>query len=292
MVVLMKKVLITGSTGLIGYEVISQLLGKWAVYAVSRRPNEYLSTHTEQIICDLSQSFDTSPFPERVDAVIHLAQSEHFRNFPEKVEDIFTVNTLATLKLLEYARKAGAKNFILASSGGVYGYGDEEFSEEKQLTIRDDLGFYLSSKLCSELIADNYSSFMNIVSLRFFFVYGPRQNETMLIPRLIKNIKNGNAITLQGSSGIMINPTYVSDAAEAVVRSLDLTESCKINVGGPEVLRLRQICDIIGDWVDRKPIFEVNEGVDARNLFGSTRVMRALLCEPKVRFKEGIRSFI
>ena len=113
----MKKVLITGSTGLIGYEVIKQLLDKWTVYAVSRRSNEYLSTHTEQIICDLSQDINTSLFSEHVDAVIHLAQSEHFRNFPEKSEDIFTVNTLTTLKLLEYARKAGARNFILASSG-------------------------------------------------------------------------------------------------------------------------------------------------------------------------------
>jgi len=288
----MKKVLITGSTGLIGHEVIGQLLGKWIVYAVSRCHNEYLSIHTDQIVCDLSQDFDTSLFPEHVDAVVHLAQSEHFRNFPERSGDIFTVNTLATLKLLEYARKAGAKNFILASSGGVYGYGDEEFSEEKPLMVRDDLGFYLSSKLCSEIIADNYSSLMNIVSLRFFFVYGPRQNETMLIPRLIKNIREGKAITLQGTNGIMINPTYVSDAAEAVVHSLDLTESYKINVGGPDALYLRQICDIIGEVVGKKPAFEMSESGEARDLVGSTRVMRALLCEPKVQFEQGVRSFV
>ena len=105
--------------------------------------------------------------------------------------------------------------------------------------IRDDLGFYLSSKLCSEIIADNYSSFMNIVSLRFFFVYGPRQSETMLIPRLIKNIKNGDAITLQGPDGILINPTYVSDAAEVVARSLISPGAIKLMLEG------QKYCDYV-----------------------------------------------
>jgi nucleoside-diphosphate-sugar epimerase len=58
----------------------------------------------------------------------------------------------------------------------------------------------------SEIIAENYAPYMNIVILRFFFVYGPRQNTTMLIPRLIRSIKEGNPIILQGSNGIRINP--------------------------------------------------------------------------------------
>lgn len=282
----------TGSTGLIGYEVINHLIGKGIVYAVTRHPNSNITANTQQIFCDLSHNFDTSAFPKSIDAVIHLAQSEHFRDFPDKAGDILSVNTISTLKLLEYARKSGCKNFILASSGGVYGYGSEEFYEKKPILVRDDINFYLSSKLCSEIIANNYSLFMNIVILRFFFVYGPRQDESMLIPRLIFNIKTGKTITLQGTDGIMINPTYVSDAAEAVIKSLNITESCKINVGGPEILSLRQICNIIGDQMGKKPIFEINEAEEMHNIIGCTRIMKKMLNEPKVSFEKGIRSCI
>ncbi len=288
----MDKILITGASGLIGHEVIETLQGHWSIYAVSRRPYEHLSQNTRMIHCDLAKECDFSSFPKHIDAVVHLAQSEHFREFPEMAEDIFGVNTLATLRLLEYARLAGAKTFVYASSGGIYGYGDEGFRENQPIVTQKDLGFYQSTKLCSEIIAENYAPYMNIVILRFFFVYGPRQNTTMLIPRLIRSIKEGNPIILQGSNGIRINPTHVSDAAKAVVRSLDLMDSQKINVGGPEVLTLRQIGEIIGENVGKQPQFEIQENVQPRNLIGDTHKMARLLAPPQVTFSEGIRSML
>jgi nucleoside-diphosphate-sugar epimerase len=144
----MDKILITGASGLIGHEVIETLQGHWSIYAVSRRPYEHLSQNTRMIHCDLAKECDFSSFPKHIDAVVHLAQSEHFREFPEMAEDIFGVNTLATLRPLEYARLAGAKTFVYASSGGIYGYGDEGFRRDQPIVTQKDLGFYQSTKLC------------------------------------------------------------------------------------------------------------------------------------------------
>lgn len=286
----MKKIVVTGGSGLIGHEVMEQLKNDWSIYAVVRCPNEELSQKARLIISDLSRGCDdTSSFPKTVDAVVHLAQSDHFREFPEMAEDVFNVNTLTTLRLLEYARKAGAKTFIYATSGGVYGYGEEEFSENQPIVVSRDLGFYVGTKLCSEIIAENYAPYMNVILLRFFFVYGPRQKETMLIPRLIRNVKDGRPIQLQGRNGIRINPTFVSDAANAVVRSLELMDSQKINVGGPDVLTLRQIGEIIGETVGRQPIFETQEEIKSRDLIGDIHKMSQLLIKPKTGFCEGIR---
>ena len=288
----MEKILITGASGLIGHEVVKTLQGRGSIYAVSRHPYEYLSQNARMIRCDLAEICDFSPFPKNVDAVVHLAQSEHFREFPEKAENIFGVNTLSTLRLLEYARQAGAKTFIYASSGGIYGYGDEGFRENQPIVAQRDLGFYQSTKLCSEVIAENYVPYMNVIILRFFFVYGPRQNATMLVPRLVRNVREGNPILLQGTSGIRINPTHVSDAAEAVVRSLSLMDSQKINVGGPEVLTLRQIGEIIGASMGKQPIFEIKEDIQPHNLIGDTHKMARLLAPPRITFAEGIRSML
>lgn len=288
----MSTILITGGTGLVGAEVIRRIGAEHAIYAVSRRQNDLLSKKTRIISCDLSQPFDDSLFPAEIDAVIHLAQSEHFRDFPARAADVFNVNTRATFQLLDYARRAGAKTFIYASSGGVYGSGANGFDENTPIVARSGLGFYQSSKLCSEILADNYTSLMNVIVLRFFFVYGPEQKPSMLIPRLVESVRNGTPISLQGESGIRINPTHVSDAADAVICSLALIDSQKINIGGPDVLSLREIATEIGEQVGREPVFSIDEQAQPGHLIGDIGKMRSLLFSPKVSFKKGIADLI
>jgi nucleoside-diphosphate-sugar epimerase len=288
----MKNILITGASGLIGYEVIKQIDRGAQIYAVSRNAPESVNRNPKVIIRDLASSYDISGFPREIDSVIHLAQSEHFREFPDRAEHVFGVNTLSTLRLLDYARHAGAKSFIYASSGGVYGYGDTGFHEEQPIVWKKDLGFYIATKLCSEIIAENYSPYMNIIILRFFFVYGPRQKNTMLIPRLINSVREKKPITLQGKEGIQINPTFVGDAAGAVVKAIGLDHSYSINVGGPDVLTLRCIGEIIGHELGIEPRFEVQEGAEPRSLMGDIHLMSRLLGPPKTTFREGIASMI
>lgn len=288
----MKRVLLTGGTGLIGSEVIRQMNNEYLIYATSRRPDATLTKKIRLIPCDLSRPFDTDILPPKIDAVIHLAQSEWFRDFPEHVSEVFNVNTATTLRLLDYARSAGAKTFVYASSGGIYGYGDEGFQENHPVIAKHDLGFYLSTKLSSEILAENYSGLMNVIMLRFFFVYGPDQKPSMLIPRLINSVRDGTPITLQGETGIRINPTYVSDAAAAVIRSLDLIDSQKINVGGPDTLSLREIGTIIGEVVGRDPVFSVDSSVQPRHLIGDIGKMESLLRAPEVRFRDGVSKLV
>lgn len=288
----MKRCLITGSTGLIGRELMNLLREDWERYALVRNTSDAVSDGIHYIKCDLASDWNVKGFPESVDAVIHLAQSEHFREFPKHAESIFRVNTASTLHLLEYARQAQAKTFVLASSGGIYGHGDEGFKEDQAIAAKGDLGFYLGTKLCVEVLAENYSPFMNIIILRFFFVYGPGQRSRLLIPRLVKAVKEERPIILHGKDGLKMNPTYVSDAASAVCHSLELKESQKINIGGPEILSLRQVGQEIGNILRKDPVFEVNEHIQPQHLVGDIKKMVHFLGEPLVKFKEGIARYI
>lgn len=288
----MKRCLITGSTGLIGKGVVNLLKSHWELYALVRRPRVIATDGVQTILCDLADEGGMKAFPEKVDAVIHLAQSEHFRKFPQHAERLFQVNTVSTLRLLEYARRVEAETFVLASSGGIYGHGEEGFKEDEPITAKGDLGFYLGTKLCAEVLAENYSSFMNVIILRFFFVYGPGQKSTMLIPRLVSAVHNGKPIALKGKEGLKINPTYVTDAASALCRSLELKGSHKINIGGPEILSLKQIGQQIGEVLFKEPVFVVEEGGRPQNLVGDIKKMTYFLGGPIVRFKEGIAKYI
>jgi UDP-glucose 4-epimerase len=285
-----KKILITGATGLIGHHLLQSFDPAATVYALSRRGTVPGATYTLPI--DLGQPWSTEALPDGVDVIVHLAQSNHYRDFPLRTEDVFSVNTVSTVKLLDYARATGVKQFVLASSGGVYGNGANSFSEGEAITVKGELGFYIGTRMCSELLSECYSAFMNVVCLRFFFVYGPAQRQHMLIPRLIDSVRTERVIKLRGKSGLSINPVYVADAVSAVRSAMSLQESHKLNVAGPEVMSLRRMAEIIGVAIGKSPVFEVEPASAPQDLIADIAKMSAFLGAPTTRFEDGLRRYL
>ena len=163
-----RTILITGASGLIGTHLMHSFGPNDTVYAISRGQPVPGATHILEL--DLAQQWSRADLPSGVDVVVHLAQSEHFRDFPHWAEDVFSVNTLSTVKLLDYAREIGVRQFVLASSGGVYGAGANRFSEDEAIAAKGELGFYIGTRLCSEILSECYTTWMNVVCLRFFLL--------------------------------------------------------------------------------------------------------------------------
>ena len=286
----MAKVLITGGSGLIGAHLLRGLGPENFVYAIAR--SDRLSAAMQTIEIDLGKPWSTDALPRDVETVVHLAQSDHFRDLPLRAEDVFAVNTQSTAKLLDYARSIGATQFVLASSGGVYGGGSGSLSEDLPIHASGELGFYVGSRICSEIISGCYSSYMNVICLRFFFVYGPGQQPHMLVPRLVESIRSGRAVTLRGETGLRLNPVHVDDAVLAVSKAMTLQGSHTINVAGPAVLSLREMADEIGRVVGRAPQFEVQPAGVMRDLIADTSRMRSLLCTPRISFSQGLEAMM
>ncbi|HOM06193.1 MAG TPA: NAD(P)-dependent oxidoreductase [Syntrophales bacterium] len=285
------RVLITGADGLLGRNALKALKSDFDIYAIVHKSPVDPLQDVNYLILDLSEHWSISNLPNSIDIVIHLAQSSHFRNFPEKALDIFQVNVASTARLLDFAYRNRVKKFIFASSGGVYGSGRIAFDENAPIMPPEKLGYYLGSKLYGEILVNNYAKFMSVVVLRFFFMYGPGQKRSMLIPRLVDSIKAGVPITMEGKYGIKINPIHVSDATQALVRSLDFTESATINIGGPEVISLRKICDIIGNLLGTRPKYICKDSTPS-DLIGDITAMREYLCAPRIRIAEGVKDLL
>jgi nucleoside-diphosphate-sugar epimerase len=105
-------------------------------------------------------------------------------------------------------------------------------------------------------------------------------------------VEEDQPIILHGKDGLKMNPTYVTDAASAVCRSLELAEGQKINIAGPEVLSLRKMGHHIGEALRKEPVFEVQEAIEPRHLLADIKKMSQLLGLPQVGFKEGIKKYI
>ena len=286
-----KRILITGANGLIGHELIKLLSGNNNIFAISSFKPEKENSNITRIHIDFNQDWDISSLPGKIDIVYHLAQSEHFRDFPARASDIFSVNVGSTAKLLDYAGKAECKQFVYASSGGVYGNSNEEFTEENKVTDSGDLGFYLSTKLCSEILAENYTNLFDVQIMRFFFAFGPRQRKDMLIPRLVESIKNKIAVKLQGKDGIKINPVFVSDAAVAIASLQTLKGSHKFNIAGKEIITLKKIAETIGEKLGVDVNFDITD-TEPKHLIADISKMKNHLVAPQLSFADGVDQLI
>lgn len=285
-----RRILVTGASGLVGTHLLPLLAADHPVYAISRTGAEVAGAHT--ISLDLGQNWNADDLPQDVDTIIHLAQSNLFRDFPENVDEVLSVNTVSTIRLLDFARRQGVKTFVLASSGGIYGNGATTFSEDAPIVAKGDLGFYIGTRLCAEILSEPYAAFMNISTLRFFFVYGPGQRDGMLIPRLIRSVQSGTPINLQGPDGLLINPVHVSDATIAIAAAMELDSSQKINIAGPDVMSLRAIAETIGEVVGKAPVFSQTTAAAPQDLVADIDRMQALLHQPEIGFLEGVTDLV
>ena len=287
-----KHLVITGAGGLLGARALELLSGRYEIHALVRSKPKQPFPGVEYYEVDFSSNWSTSMLPKRVDAIFHLAQSSHAKEFPECAQDIFYVNTLSTAILLNYARIAGAKHFILASTGGLYSSDGNSITESSPISpSRGALGFYFDTKLCSEILVQAYADILNIVIFRPFFIYGPGQQDAMLIPRIIGNVSTGTPIQVVGECGIKLNPVYVDDVVETLEKSLQLKGARTMNIAGPQVVSIKEMATTIGKLLGIAPVFEEDEGIPA-SFVADNGLMKSLLDRPLVSFDDGIKCVV
>jgi nucleoside-diphosphate-sugar epimerase len=286
------RTIVTGANGLLGSHLVPLLAESGEVFAASRTAAS-AGPGVTPLALDLSAPIDMTALPASVDTIIYLAQSSRFREFPDAADDIFQVNTAQLLAMLDYGRRAGARNFVYASTGGVYGTTEEVLTEESPTPPPGQtLGFYPASKLAGEILAKTYAPYMNVVILRYFFIYGAGQKRDMLVPRLVDSVRDGRPVTIQGQSGLRINPVHAADAADATAAAARLDRSATINVAGPETLSLRAMCDAIGRKLNKEPVYQVQADQEATSLVADTKAMSELLVPPSRRFADGVADLI
>lgn len=286
-----KSILVTGANGLLGRSVVARLASTNDVCAMVHTLPEDPLPGARYLPVDFAGNWDVGALPQKVHAIVHLAQSAHFRDVPARALEVFQVNIASTARLLDYAWRAGAERFVYASSGGIYSGGIQTFRETSPVIQPDTLGYYLGSKVSCEALASSYARFMKIMVLRFFFIYGKGQNRTMLIPRLIDNIRGGKPVTIQGENGLRLNPIHVSDASAAVVAALGSETSAIYNVAGPQVLSLRELCGEIQALVGKSVSFETLPGKPS-DVVGDISMMSTHLHTPSVHLSTGLKDLL
>jgi len=271
------RIVVTGGTGLIGARVIAALSVEHDIWSITRQPVTATGRVTG-VVGDLAQPALPAGLPERADVVIHLAQSLRYAELPQQAADVFAVNVASTARLLDWARQAGVRHFVLASTGAV----------DHRRAPRD---FYVASRQSAELMAQTYSSIFTVLIARVFFAYGPGQRPSMLIPRLISSVRDGRAIMLSGDDGLRLNPVHAEDAARAIAIGATTGAAGEFDCAGPDVVSLRALAGYIGEAVGRPVIFE-SGGNESKSLIGDSRRMCEFAGPHRWSIREGVRDVV
>ncbi len=186
-----------------------------------------------------------------VEVIFHEAAFVSVPESMEKPQDCFDVNITGTSTLLEAARKAGVQRAVIASSAAVYG--DLGALPLKEDTPLRSLSPYAVSKRVDEMFAQLYTnSFgLEVVSLRYFNVYGPRQRPdsayAAAVPIFIRRLQDSQPITIFGDGGQTRDLIFVGDVARAnIIASEHPSAAGKIfNICTGQSTRLLDLLDVL-----------------------------------------------
>lgn len=261
------QVLVTGGAGFIGSHLVDALVGRGARVRVLdnlatglAQNLEHLGGRIELQLGDLREPADCRAACAGAVYVFHQAA---LGSVPRSIEDPATsldVNTGGTANLFAAARDAGVRRVVYASSSSVYG--DSEILPKKEGQEGAVLSPYaLSKKMCEEL-ADVFGRCygLELVGLRYFNVYGPRQRPdgpyAAVIPRFFAAAYRGEAPAIYGSGDQSRDFTYVADAVAANLLAAGAArEACgrAFNVAGGKRVSVTELAAAIREIAGGPP---------------------------------------
>jgi UDP-glucuronate 4-epimerase len=306
--------LVTGGAGFIGSHVCERLLSAGHAVWVLDDLNDFYDpalkqrnlaemqalrkpfVFTQGDVADrpcVERLFRTVPF----DQVIHLAARAGIRPSLQEPALYQRVNVEGTANILEAARASGVAKLILASSSSVYGVNSKvPFAESDPVFA--PISPYAASKLACEALGHVFHHVygMDIVMLRFFTVYGPRQRPDLAIHKFARRIAAGQPIELFGDGSSARDYTYVTDIVDGIMACVRQTFGYEVfNLGGSHPAKLSHLVELLEAalgktaLVERKP----DQPGDVPQTWADiSKSGRLLAYKPKVRLEEGIPLFV
>ena len=237
----------------------------------------------------------------KIDLIIHLAALAGVRPSIERPLEYEEVNVRGTMNLWELCNQFKIKKFVCASSSSVYGNNEKTpFSENDN--VDQPISPYAATKKCGEILGHVYHSLydLDMIHLRFFTVYGPRQRPDLAIHKFTKLISEDKEIPFYGDGNTARDYTYIDDIIDGIVKSIDYLEKNSkvyeiINLGESEVIKLSEMLSAIEQNLDKiaiKKILPMQQGDVQKTNADITKARNLLGYAPTTNFQNGTKKFV
>ena len=306
--------LITGGAGFIGSSLADKLLREGHEISIIDNFNDYYSPSIKETniqhnltnplyhlfrndiedISALEHIFASSP----IDVVIHLAGRAGVRPSLEQPVEYVKSNILGTVNLLEMMKKYHVNKMVFASSSSVYGNCSEAiFSED--LKVTEPISPYAATKSACEQLCYTWHHLynLNIICLRFFTVYGPRQRPDLAINKFTRLIEAGQPIPMYGDGSTKRDYTFIDDILQGICAAINYNQTSYeiINLGGGEPITLKRMIETIEQTLGQKAIIQqlpMQPGDVNKTVCDWSKAHNLLHYTPRTSFSEGIKKFI
>jgi len=271
------KYVVTGGAGFIGSHIVEAIAGSHEVVVIdnySSGKQENLSTFSDTIdrihgsITDLPLLRDAC---SGADGIFHLAAIASVARSVDDPVATHETNLTGTLNVLLAARDCGVKKVVFSSSSAVYG--DEPTLPKRESMPPVPLSPYAVSKLSGEYYGKVFFDLFGVktVSLRYFNVYGPRQDPlseyAAVIPKFITRLLNNQAPLIFGDGKQTRDFVYVKDVVRANILAMQCTGTGTFNIGSGESMDLNTLARTLAEVmeVNIKPVYEKPRSGDIRD---------------------------
>ncbi len=310
------EILITGGAGFIGSSLADELLKENRVIVIDNFCDFYNPEIKEKNIVEamknenyvlyrgdirdknlLNEIFSTN----KIDVVVHLAAMAGVRPSIENPLLYQEVNCMGTQNILEMMKTYKVNKLVMASSSSVYGNNKKVPFNENDI-VDFAISPYAATKKANEVMTHVYHELygINVIMLRFFTVYGPRQRPDLAINKFTKLMINNEEIPMFGDGMTSRDYTYISDIVYGIKKSMAYVTKNKnvyeiINLGNSSPVTLKEMINTIGDVLDIKPKIKqlpMQMGDVEKTYADISKAKKILGYEPQVSFKDGIKKFV
>ncbi len=313
----MKTYFITGGAGFIGSSLSERLIKEGnKVVTIDNFCDFYNPKIKENNIKELSKSSNFKIYRKdirdrqaikeifdenNIDIVMHLAAMAGVRPSIENPVLYQEVNCMGTQNILEEMKAHNIKNLVMASSSSVYG-NCKEVPFREDMVVDFVISPYAATKKANEVMTHVYHKLfdINVMMLRFFTVYGPKQRPDLAINKFTRFMLEEQEIPMFGDGTTSRDYTYIGDIVDGIIKSCKYCMDNKnvyeiLNIGNSSPVSLKEMILTIGQALGIEPKIKqlpMQPGDVDRTYADISKAKRLIGYEPETSFDDGINKFV
>lgn len=288
-----KKIVITGGGGVLGYSFLERLKNsnvKILVLDKNIEKSRIKGKNIKFLKCDIANS-NISKFLEGTDCIIHLASIKP-KGYDISFSD-YLENVKMTINIVRNNKKA---KIIYTSGSNVYG-------DTKRVPIKEEVPvnsreLYGLSKISSEMILDVFSKKNGwpLIILRIANIYGPGfKREGGVLFNFFSKLSKNKPLEIYGNKDQKRDRVWIDDVIDALILAINSNAVGTFNIGSGESHSTIEVAKLIGKYLKKKPrfIFKKNIGTEKKNLLlDIAKARKSLNYKPRIGFKKGLELLI